>query len=312
MLAVTDGADVVATVWAFGLGALLAPLLLGGAAAAYVGSGAVAVTAATGAVTGAGAGWTGWLLAVPGRARDLALANLPATAAAGVATAVVGGSVVAGVALSPDEPVPSDDTGSAATAPASPGQEQAPEPGADGSAARGDGARGDAAPDLDPDRPSDPLDEGSGTPPDGTPTDGGPGEDAPGAPDPGPGPDPGPDPEPEPGPEPDPGPDPEPEPPLEAEGSASSTLGLTWRVVLDVGGIDPGTAGSVRLTSDRPLLALTLDRRCAGLAIGQATCTLGDPAYRFRAVPVPGDVTTLSFVVVTDDGRTRTVRVPLS
>uniref|UniRef100_UPI000A97B49F sigma-70 family RNA polymerase sigma factor n=1 Tax=Nocardioides sp. REDSEA-S30_B4 TaxID=1811552 RepID=UPI000A97B49F len=70
-----------------GMGALLAPLLLGGAAAGYVGSGALAATTAT----TAGLGWGGWLLALPGRARDLALANLPATAAAGVATAVVGG-----------------------------------------------------------------------------------------------------------------------------------------------------------------------------------------------------------------------------
>jgi hypothetical protein len=83
-------------------------------------------------------------------------------------------------------------------------------------------------------------------------------------------------------------------------------------VVLDVAGLEEGTTGRVRLTSDRPLLALTLDRRCAGLALGPASCSLSGGTYTFRALPVPGQRTTLTFEVETVDGRTTTVRVPLA
>ena len=309
-----------------GMGALLAPLLLGGAAAAYVGSGAVAVTAATGAATGAG--WTGWLLAVPGRVRDLALANLPATAAAGVATAaVVSGGVVAGVAITADDP-PRE---AATTAPASPGAPEddaaagpAGEPGPgerDATAREGDGP-GDAG--FGTDLPADPALED--LPADDVPTDEVPleeppaevpAEEAPEPPTDGPDPQPEPEPQPEPQPEPEPQPQPQPEPqpepapPLAAEGRATTALGLSWRVVLDVTGLGEGTTGRVRLTSDRPLLALTLDRRCAGLALGPASCSLSGGAYTFRALPVPGQRTTLTFEVETADGRTTTVRVPL-
>ncbi|CAB4748694.1 unannotated protein [freshwater metagenome] len=312
-----------------GLGALLAPLLLGGAAAAYVGSGAVAVTAATGAATGVG--WTGWLLAVPGRIRDLALANLPATAAAGVATAaVVGGSVVAGVAITSDDP-PRE---AATTAPASPGAAEddavdpagEPAPGNGDAAAREeDDAPGDTGFGTDPTDPALdglPADElpADEPPSDGAPTDEVPVEAPPGdespteeAPEPpgdGPGPQPGPEPQPEPQPQPEP--EPEPTPPLTAEGRATTALGLSWRVVLDVAGLEEGTTGRVRLTSDRPLLALTLDRRCAGLALGPASCSLSGGTYTFRALPAPGQRTTLTFEVETADGRTTTVRVPLA
>lgn len=307
-----------------GLGALLAPLLLGGAAAAYVGSGAVAVTAATGAATGAG--WSGWLLAVPGRIRDLALANLPATAAAGVATAVVGGSVVAGVAITAEEP-PRE---AATTAQASPGTGEddaaaAPggEPGSDDREAAGR-EEGDGPGELGfgADLPEDPAPEelpADEPPADDVPTDDVPVEEPPTDgpdPQPEPGPQPEPEPEPQPGPEPQPEPEPEPQPepapPLTAEGRATTALGLSWRVVLDVAGLEEGTTGRVRLTSDQPLLALTLDRRCAGLSLGPASCSLSSGAYTFRALPVPGQRTTLTFEVETADGRTTTVRVPLA
>jgi hypothetical protein len=82
-------------------------------------------------------------------------------------------------------------------------------------------------------------------------------------------------------------------------------LGVTWRVVLDVTSLPEGATGQVRLSSDRPLVALTLDPRCAGLALGPAT-------YTFRAVPLPLGTTTLTFEVTTDDGESLTVRVPLT
>ena len=67
-----------------GLAGLLAPLLLGGAAAAYV--------ASAGGSTAAGG-----LLALLGRARELAVANAPTTAVAGIAA----GAIVAGTLLHP-------------------------------------------------------------------------------------------------------------------------------------------------------------------------------------------------------------------
>ena len=70
------------------LAGLLGPVLLGGAAAAYLGGGA-----AVGAAAGAGAG----VGAVVGRVRDLATAHLPATAAAAVTA--VGVATIAGIAI---------------------------------------------------------------------------------------------------------------------------------------------------------------------------------------------------------------------
>lgn len=78
------------------LGALLAPLVLGGLAAAYVGA-----AAGGGAVAGAASGVWGLL----GRARDVALANTQAVVVAGVAsTVVVAGTAVAITQASRDRP----------------------------------------------------------------------------------------------------------------------------------------------------------------------------------------------------------------
>ncbi len=290
-----------------GMGALLAPLLLGGAAAAYVGSGALAATTAT----TAGLGWGGWLLALPGRARDVALANLPPTAAAGVATAVVGGGVVVGVARSADpvpEPGPDTSPGAAASAPAVPGTSPAPSTEADPATEQPIDEPA-VEPVVEPVvglEPSvSPLPEEPETTPTAEPT---------AEPTPEPTTDPEPSPEPEPTTEPEPTPEPTPTtaPRVTAQGSATTTLGVTWRVVLDVTSLPEGATGQVRLSSDRPLVALTLDPRCAGLALGPATCSLGTGTYTFRAVPLPLGTTTLTFEVTTDDGESLTVRVPLS
>lgn len=281
-----------------GMGALLGPLLLGGAAAAYAGSAAAA--------SGVGVGLGGWVLALPGRARDVALANLPATAAAGVATAVVGGSVVVGVARSAD-PAPDTTAGPAASAPAVPpspgtGSGTAPEPTDTGA---GSEPEPDVEPVVDLEPTSAPVTEEL-TPPDIT--------QEPTQPSPEPTTEPTPDPEPEPTSEPEPTPEPTPTtaPRVTAQGSATTVLGVTWRVVLDVTSLPEGATGQVRLTSDRPLVALTLDPRCAGLALGPATCSLGTGSYTFRAVPLPLGTTTLTFEITTTSGETLAVRVSLS
>ena len=287
-----------------GLGALLAPLLLGGAAAAYVGSGALAATTAT----TAGLGWGGWVLALPGRARDLALANLPATAAAGVATAVVGGSLAVGVARSGDpasEPLLPEAAAAPAVvpSPAPPAPPAPPTP-------TGQPATAEPEPDPEPVAPLEPVVDGDPVTPDPPSVTEDPSPPGPNAE---PSAEPTPSPTPTPTPTPSPTPSPTPEPvPVTARGSASTTLGLTWRVVLDVTALPEGATGSIRVSSDRPLVALTLDPRCAGLSLGPATCSLGTGSYAFRAVPLPLGTTTLTFEITTTSGESLTVRVPLS
>jgi RNA polymerase sigma factor (sigma-70 family) len=104
------------------LSGILAPLLLGGAAAAYVAS-----------ATGGGAAVSGGVLFLLGRARDIALANAPATAVAGVAaTAVVAGSVFVVVEHGRDRAVQAASGAPAVAAssvlPSTPGSPQATSP----------------------------------------------------------------------------------------------------------------------------------------------------------------------------------------
>src|SRR5918995_4415505 len=74
------------------LAAVLGPALLGGIAAAYLGGGAVGVGA------GAGAG----AMALLGRMRDVAMGNLPATAATVTAVGVAGVTAIAVINRGPD------------------------------------------------------------------------------------------------------------------------------------------------------------------------------------------------------------------
>ena len=86
------------------LSGLLAPLLLGGAAAAYLGS------------VAAGAG-PGTLAVLLGRARDLVLAHAPATAVAGVAASAVVTGVLVHPFGTPDAQVPADAPGVGTSSP---------------------------------------------------------------------------------------------------------------------------------------------------------------------------------------------------
>lgn len=81
------------------LGALLAPLLLGTAAAAYVGSAAGGAATATGAVT-----------ALFGRTRDAVVSHAPTAAVAGAAASVVAAGLFVALRQSPPPSEPSADT----------------------------------------------------------------------------------------------------------------------------------------------------------------------------------------------------------
>ncbi|WP_121258120.1 sigma-70 family RNA polymerase sigma factor [Nocardioides ferulae] len=286
------------------LAAVLAPLVLGTAATAYLGATGVVAAAGT-TVSGA----LGWVAALPGRVRDLVATQAPASAAAGIAgvagiaatVAVVGGVVVT-----------TQDDGPPASAPAG-----APSPPravasdsrgtrADGPAARSDAGagRGSSVPMTDP--ATDPG-TGQGAPPTvaastaGTaapPTD--------------------PPPPPQPPPPPSGPPSGPPSAGVDASVSASSRdlAGLLWGVDVTVRGLSSGTRGRLLLSTNAPAVALTLDPRCGLLQLGRATCRAPGPAtYRFLVVPLPVATTTLTFRVAHDGGETDptddTVRVRL-
>lgn len=304
-----------------GLGALLGPLVLGPLAGAYAASAASAAAAAT---AGSTAAWTGWLLAVPGRVRDVALANLPATAAVGVATAVVGGGVVTGLVLVRDDATPAAGDRGAVTAPADPGGPSAGQgPDADGRADRGQpGDDLGALPLESTELPGPPPGAVPGAVPtgaaSGAPTAGstepaaadGSSEPPTVAPTPTPTQQPTQEPTQEPTQQPTQEPTQEPEqPPVTVAATASTRLGATWRVVLEVRGTAPGV---LRIGSDRPALALTLDRRCPGPALGEVRCALSEGTYTVRVVPVPGVPTTLVVTAEPEAGPPAVVRVPLT
>ena len=91
------------------LAGLLGPILLGGAAAAYLGGGTVA---AAGAATG--------VMAAVGRARDVAFGNLPATAATVTAIGIAGVTAIAVVNRGPSEkPAAAEPPGTSIVVPSS-------------------------------------------------------------------------------------------------------------------------------------------------------------------------------------------------
>jgi len=302
---------------------ILAPLILGGSAAAYVAS-AGGVGGLAGTLTGSLATVKGGVLFLAGRTRDLVVAHAGASAVAGVAaTAVVATTVV--MATNPggdnaqnvaDRPAvivrsaTSDGQGNPGPGPSQPGpgpregggRSTAPagvptasaEPSAGGSAPgevpiplEPDSAPPDPTPTEQPTEPA-PSDTPTETPTD-TPT-----EDPSG--DPSTAPEPTAEPEPTSGP--GPGTEPEPDHDLSVTARASALGGLAWRVVVDVDGVPTGEHATVTVTPSSPAIALTLDPRCAGLRLDTARCQVGaSSTFRFLAVAIPGRRTTLTFTV---------------
>ena len=270
-----------------GLAGLLAPLLLGGAAAAYV--------ASAGGSTAAGG-----LLALLGRARELAVANAPTTAVAGIAA----GAIVAGTLLHPfggPSPGPQAEAPAVSTTGPGTGPRQS---------GRHD-VRGEA-PGRRTTRPAGlppaPAPVGSSTPsppepspeqqqPAGQPTDDGVMEDGP----------------PQDGPTQDGSTESDgaaPDQPagmdLAVSASASPSSGVAFEVRVTVTGLDPARTATLGVTSDHTSVTLTPDARCAGLGIGHGSCAVTDTptTYTFLVAAPPDAPTTLTFTV-RPDGQVR-------
>lgn len=95
---------------------------------------------------------------------------------------------------------------------------------------------------------------------------------------------------------------------LSVHAQASSSTGVAHRVEVSVTGLPSGGTGMLRITTDSPAVAVTLDRRCGLLQLGSATCavTTSPATYTFLVVPSPTAPTTLTFTVVPDDSMVET------
>ena len=269
------------------LSGLLAPLLLGGAAAMYAGS-------ATGA-----AALKGGVLVLLDRAKDLVATHAPASAAAGVATAVVVGG---GAFLAID-----DDPGPATTPPTAGGpdrggskEERSTKPGRDRH--------------TRPERPSRAPSDRTGLT---RPTSTQPAAVAPApapTPSPGPGGDPGPDPTggPDPGPseeppnEPPPNEQPPNEPPPEADltvrATASSQHGAVHRVVVVVSGLAPGGTATLSVDGRGVAVVLTGDGRCDSPHPKSCRVASAPATLEFTAAAAPGSHASVVFTVSPEGG----------
>jgi RNA polymerase sigma factor (sigma-70 family) len=245
------------------LAGIIAPVLLGGVAAAYVGS------------TAGGIALKGGLLFLFDRARDLVVSHAPASAAAGVAAAaVVGGAVVIG-----DDDPP-------ASPPAAEGRVELP-----GEVA---GAR---------DRLPSPVVVTTRRPSPSGPASDAPASDAPAdAPQPAPvtAPDP-PTPSPsedEPPLEPT-APPPEPTADLRVTGAATAHAPGVFTVVVVVSGVVDEPATSLTFATEGVSVELTADRRCSLLSLGAGSCTVtgSTTTYEFTAVAAPVGRSALVFTV---------------
>jgi RNA polymerase sigma factor (sigma-70 family) len=253
------------------LAGILAPLLLGGVATAYLGT--VGGVAGLAAVKGA-------VLLLLDRGKDLVLANLPATAAASVAAgAVVGGAVYVGAQR---DPAPPAERPPAATrepsVPRSGGV--APErPTRD----RSDRGPEPSVPTVAPTPvPTGQAPESAPEPPE-PPT-----ESAP------------------PSPTEPPAPPPSvPELDLTLSASASQAAGGVFRIVVAVTGLAPGTSATLSVEGTGTAVVLTADDRCEGRVISGGACTVpADGTFDFTAMaPLPAD-SSLVFTVVPDAGAT--------
>ena len=247
------------------IGALLAPLLLGGAATAYVASG--------GTVAASG----GALVLLADRVRDLVAAHAPVTAVAGVAVAGVivsalFGTFPGGTATSPEASV-----GPRAGAPTGSVDEPVGQPGhrAVGPANRQPVTDGAPTPSL-------PAQDAPAPPPSPT-TDEEP-----------PGPGPGTTPEPEPTP---PGPA---RTDLSVAARATRSAPATYGVRVRVAGLAPGNRATLVVTSDSTAVALTLDGRCRSEGPDRGSCEVRVTPTTFDFLAVTPGTTTLTFTVRPD------------
>ncbi|MGZ6751846.1 MAG: sigma-70 family RNA polymerase sigma factor [Nocardioides sp.] len=271
-----------------GLAALLGPLVLGGAAAAY-------------AASAGGLAAKGGLVLLAGRVRDAitgVTGNVPAAAVAGVAaTAVVGGAAFVTLQHFTGPAHPGSPS-AVRTAPPATGGTGVPHAGPSSSPSHrttASGAHGHRG--LLPPVASLP---GAGALPAAVTSTAVPGQHAPAST---PAPDPGPTHAPTPS-----GPSSPPSTPpggdrVDLAVSASATAaGPAYQVTVRVSGLPAGHRATLVVTSDTTTLALTLDGRCGPLQLGRASCAVaGDPApYSFWAVPASVDPATLTFTVRPD------------
>jgi hypothetical protein len=275
------------------LSGLLAPLLLGGAAAAYVGS-------AAGAAGGLAA-LKGALVLPIDRAKDFLAAHAPASAAAGVATAVVvGGSVL--VMAGDDSPEPQTsppsaverDRGGSGKQPAQRRRDRSartehrpggPREGADAVSVRlpapptGDTAAAEpesgSAPASGPEPSGDPgrqpSGQSSGQPPSGGPT------------------------------------AQEPPPPtadLRVSARASSQEGALHRVVVVVSGLSPSGTATLTVAAHGATVVLTRDGRCDSPHPRTCRVTSSPATLTFTAVTAPDPGASLVFTVSSDGAST--------
>ncbi len=266
------------------LSGLLAPLLLGGAAAAYVGS-------ATGAVA-----LKGGLLVLLDRAKDLVAAHAPASAAAGVAVVVVVGG---GAFLMID-----DDPRPATAPPTAPDQERAGS-GAEKATKPGRDRRSGPEPSSTRDertgvaRPSSSVEPAVAVASTSAPT---------ADPDTGPGVDPGTDPTGGPGPQPreppteSPPAETPPEADLRVTATASSQAGAVHRVVVVVSGLAPGGTATLSVAGRGVTVVLTSDGRCGSPRPGTCRVTRTPATLEFTAAAAPGSNAFVVFSVTADGG----------
>jgi RNA polymerase sigma factor (sigma-70 family) len=262
------------------LSGLLAPLLLGGAATAYVGS-------ATGA-----AAVKGGLLVLLDRVRDFVAAHAPATAAAGVAaTVVVGGGVFV---ITDDDPPPA--TAPPATAPhraigqdpAGPGaQTSAPGPAHHPRPARRESAPQPATAAA----PAEPASPAPASPAGPAPADPGPG---PSDNDPQPAPD-------SPSPDHEPPDEPAPTADLRVTATDSSQTGTVHRVVVTVSGLAQGGSATLSIDGRGVTVVLTDDRRCGSPQPQTCEVNSTPTTFVFTAVAVPGTDASVTFTVSPDE-----------
>lgn len=88
--------------------------------------------------------------------------------------------------------------------------------------------------------------------------------------------------------------------------SAQPTAGgLAWDVAIRVTGLAADQTGTLTVTLDRPALAMHLDPRCDRVNLERLTCRLqGSGTIQILVTPAPGDPTTLTATLTPGDRRT--------
>lgn len=284
------------------LRALIAPIVLGGAAAAYLGG-----SLGAGALTAAGGSGAGLLTSLGGFLGRQWSSHWGRIVAGATAAGVVVAGVLVGVPFGGDDrdvAAQRRTSGPAqASAPdaADPAAAPAPVALASPSEASTSGVQSEDEPAPDPGAESEPqpTDSPSGRPE--SPTD--PGPSPPGQP--------GPTEEPAPTEDPDPTEDPTKDPTEDPTGDAAVASsaqplagGLVWDVTVEVTGLPPTEPGTLTVTLDRPAAGVHLDPRCNLVSLGRVTCHIEGPTtIGLLVAPVPGAPTILTAVLMPGDRR---------